>query len=198
MKSRNKDAKNEFGPLFSRLYSLFSAILPSSRRFYSTIVDDMEIDAESRILDVGCGSGNLMALISKHVPSAKIFGVDPSEGMISAARKRTGRLRRGGSISLEIGNCSNIPFPGSFNLIVSTLSYHHWEDQKSCLDHLASLLDDRGVLYIYERYAGEGRKEKSSKELHSLSFTEAETMQISSLKREIKIIGQIIAVKFRN
>lgn len=189
--------RSEFGPLFSKLYSVFSSILPSSRRFYSLIVEDIGVVPEGRILDVGCGTGNLITLLAEKNPSARIYGIDPSPGMIGAAVKRTGKHAMKDAVSVGIGDCLSVPFQGPFDLIVSSSSYHHWEDQKSCLSHLAELLSSTGVLSIYERYSGEDRKNLTSKETHSLSHREAETMNLDSCDRDIRVIGQVICVRFR-
>ncbi len=192
----NRKSKAEFGPVFSKLYSIFSSILPSSRKFYEMIAEDVGSYDGSKILDVGCGPGNLISAIARRSPGARLFGTDPSPGMVRAAKKRTSKISGRHEINIMEGDCLNVPFSEKFNIIVTSSSYHHWDAKEECLQNLFGMLEPSGTLTIYERYSGESHRPKSSGETHSLSYREAETLSIGSARKKIRVIGPLIAVRF--
>lgn len=84
-----------------------------------------EIKPGDKVLDVGCGTGNL-AIAAKKIAGDKgeIFGIDPSSEMIEFASKKA--LKEKIDISFQIGAIENIPFPdNSFDVVLSTLMIHH-------------------------------------------------------------------------
>lgn len=187
--------ETSFGPLVSRIYSFFSSILPSSRKFYEFIARDLDLHRDHRILDVGCGSGNLIATISKLHPSIRIFGIDPSVDMIRRAKKRVGKLTHSDGISLSEGTCNHVPYEGYFNVIVTSSSYHHWKNQLECLEYLSEKLETGGFIAIYESYSGD-KQTRHSSFTHSLSREEAESLNVKDCTRFIEIRDKVISVRF--
>jgi len=74
----------------------------------------------SSILDVGCGTGALLALLKR--PRVKLAGADISSKMVAEARKRLGT-----SADVRVADSEKLPWKaGSFDLVVTTDSLHHW------------------------------------------------------------------------
>ena len=57
-----------------------------------------------RVLDVGCGTGTLAAALAERA-QAKVWGVDPSEAMLSVARSKAPR-----GVGFKIGRAEDLPF----------------------------------------------------------------------------------------
>lgn len=96
------------------------------------------------ILDVGCGTGRLLHKARGIFPDARLVGVDASLGMIEAAR-------RAGADDIEflVGEAESLVFgDASFDVVVSTLSFHHWHDQREGLRQVDRVLRPRGVLVL--------------------------------------------------
>jgi len=76
-------------------------------------------DSSSRILDLGCGPGNLTTSLTGNL----VVGVDLSEAMLQQARAR---LASNSAITIVKGNAESIPFPdGHFNRIVCSEVLEH-------------------------------------------------------------------------
>jgi ubiquinone/menaquinone biosynthesis C-methylase UbiE len=97
------------------------------------------------VLDVGCGTGALLRLIPGVFPGARRAGIDPSAGMIRAADAAGADL---------VPACAEwIPFPDrSFDLVLSTLSLHHWVVCDQALREIARVLTFGGVVVIADRF----------------------------------------------
>ncbi|MCL5101822.1 MAG: class I SAM-dependent methyltransferase [Candidatus Marsarchaeota archaeon] len=166
-----KNPKDEnFGPVTSRLYSLFSRTFPSMKQFYSFISNDVSKRDFKAMLDIGCGPGILDIEIAKSFPEREIFGIDPSATMVKIA---SSKAQKNGlkNIHFEIGMNTNIPFDTKFDLIISTLSFHHWAVKRQALEYISKYLSDKGSLVIYEFLKPEKGMAISGN--HSLSVAEA-------------------------
>jgi ubiquinone/menaquinone biosynthesis C-methylase UbiE len=98
-----------------------------------------------RALDVGCGTGGMLVEFSIRLPTAVHVGVDPSQGMAD---------RLGGRAEVVRAGAEALPFPdGTFDLIVCTLSLHHWHNPQRGLDEIARVLNADGI-FVLADFAG--------------------------------------------
>ena len=101
------------------------------------------LPVSAAVLDVGCGTGRLLDRLGSARPGWSLFGVDRSTGMTSAAR----RLRP--SLPVVQGTAEALPYEeGSFDAVVTTLSFHHWADKPSALAEVFRVLRPGGVLAL--------------------------------------------------
>jgi ubiquinone/menaquinone biosynthesis C-methylase UbiE len=77
----------------------------------------LEVPAPERALDIGTGHGDVALLVAREFPSARVRGVDLSEGMIRRASERVG-LDPEGRIAFRVGDAADLPWEdGSFDLV---------------------------------------------------------------------------------
>jgi tRNA (cmo5U34)-methyltransferase len=73
------------------------------------------------ILDLGTGTGETLARVLPLHPSARVIGVDESEGMLAVARGALAEY----DVTLSVADLLD-PLPaGPFDLVVSALAVHH-------------------------------------------------------------------------
>jgi len=95
------------------------------------------------VLDVGCGTGRFLRAIHERWPDAELMGVDPTPGMVETARQLTSDAR------FEVGFAEALPLPdASVDVVVSTLSFHHWSDQAAGLREVARVLRPKGSFFL--------------------------------------------------
>lgn len=89
-----------------------------------------------RILELGCGTGELSLKVLQRYPSASIVAVDYSPRMLDFACAKiesAGYAARWTGIELDFGEWANTPnFSGlgdKFNAAISSLAIHHLEDE---------------------------------------------------------------------
>ncbi len=94
-----------------------------------------------RVLDLGCGAGQLSAdLVDR---GASVTGIDVSPAMIELARTRLGDRAR-----FEVGDLDDpLPFEAaSFDLVVASLVLHYLEDWASVLGEVRRVLRPAGTM----------------------------------------------------
>jgi tRNA (cmo5U34)-methyltransferase len=107
----------------------------------------------SRILDLGTGDGRLLALLLADRPEMRGVGLDFSEVMLTAARKR---FAGDGRIEIVDHDLSKpLPALGRFDAIVSSMAIHHLEHprKRSLYAEVLDLLEPGGVFANFEHVA---------------------------------------------
>jgi ubiquinone/menaquinone biosynthesis C-methylase UbiE len=120
------------------------------RRFLRTIA----IPPDSRILDLGCGSGGLLLYLQKkaHI-RRRMEGVDASPTMVAWARREMRRQRIGGLINIRLASGTDLPYPRSqFDVVFSTYVIKHLSDDELnlMLDEVGRVLRPGGSFCIWE------------------------------------------------
>lgn len=97
-----------------------------------------------RILEVGCGTGSLTALLTARYPHTKILAVDIAPSMIEQARKRLGAPEQ---VTWETSDVQHLEIePGSLSLITSSSALHWVQPLQPALEKLAGGLKPNGKL----------------------------------------------------
>jgi ubiquinone/menaquinone biosynthesis C-methylase UbiE len=98
------------------------------------------------VLDLGCGTGQLLRRAVVTFPDAELVGVDASSGMIQAAQSAVPPRK---NVRFLQAFAEALPLPdGSFDLAVTTASFHHWADQSRGLAEVHRVLRSGGVFVL--------------------------------------------------
>ena len=105
-----------------------------------------------RVLDVGCGAGQLAAEIAERVGSAGwVEGIDVSEEMLAAARARWAGQDFGSWVRFSQADAARLPFPdGSFDRAISHQVYEYVEPIDAALRELRRVLRAGGHAVIVD------------------------------------------------
>jgi SAM-dependent methyltransferase len=109
-------------------------------RVHSAVLDlAASFPPPASVLDVGCGTGRLLRAAAARWPGAQLIGVDPAQGMVDGARQLTP------GATIHRGLAESLPLPNaSVELVVSTMSSHHWRDQAAGVREIARVLRPGG------------------------------------------------------
>ncbi len=106
-----------------------------------------------RVLDLGTGDGRLLALLQVDRPEMRGVGLDYSELMLDAARKRFGGDERIDVVAHDLAE--PLPTLGRFDAVVSSMAIHHLdhERKRSLYGEVFDLLIPGGVFANFEHVA---------------------------------------------
>ena len=123
-----------------------------TRRLYQRVIGDIApVLSEGKVLDAGTGPGTLARDIARSLPRLQVYGIDLSEDMIRLAREHAKREQLEERVHFDSGNIAHMPYPDqSFDLVVSTISMHHWYEIEQPLRDLYRVLRPGGRLWIYD------------------------------------------------
>lgn len=93
------------------------------------IIEMAKIKAGDKVLDVGCGSGNLTLTAKKYVgESGSVYGIDAAPEMIEVARKKA--TQSGYQATFDVGLIERLPYSeATFDVVISRLVIHHLPDE---------------------------------------------------------------------
>src|SRR5262249_60382066 len=108
--------------------------------------------ARARVLEVGCGPGRLAIRLARQ-HGLDVTGLDLDPAMIQRARANAAHPGNGDQRwpSFLVGDVAALAFPDrSFDLVVSTLSMHHWADPAAGLAEIGRVLRPGGRALIWD------------------------------------------------
>lgn len=131
-----------FGAVASRIYGFFTRNSRTAR----SVVDHAGLEPGDRVLDVGCGAGSGVAHAAERTRVSSVAAVDPSPTFAAMVRRRVPEA------DVRVAGAEDLPFDdGSFTVIWSVASMHHWDDRDRGLADLVRTLAPGGRLLIAER-----------------------------------------------
>jgi 2-polyprenyl-3-methyl-5-hydroxy-6-metoxy-1,4-benzoquinol methylase len=125
----------------------------SKMRFRGFLKRLRESNVKGRYLEVGAGSGILATMIAENDRDVSITALDISSDMVSVAGEYIEKKGLQSQILPITGNIEDedyIRTLGTFDFIYSTFSLHHWSNPVAVINNLMQLLNDQGILMIYD------------------------------------------------
>jgi SAM-dependent methyltransferase len=122
--------------------------------FFGPIAADIAAAAPdgARVLEVGCGPGHLSIRLARQ-HGLDVTGLDLDPAMIERARANADRSEDGDERwpSFLVGDVAALPFPDeSFDLVVSTMSMHHWADPTAGMAEIDRVLRPGASALIWD------------------------------------------------
>lgn len=104
----------------------------------------ISVQPTDRVLDIGCGTGELLSRLAARYPKARLSGLDPVAEMLAVAR---GKLSD--DVDLRVGWANELPWPdNSFDLVVSCNMFHYITHPVSAVREMERVLRPGGRIVI--------------------------------------------------
>ncbi len=115
------------------------------------VLDRLALAGDETVLDAGCGSGHVSALILERLPQGRLIGVDASPSMIASAREALGQDPR---VELVTRDLLELELDAAVDAIFSSAVFHWILDHRRLFERLHAALRPGGRLEF--QCGGEG------------------------------------------
>jgi trans-aconitate methyltransferase len=136
---------NVWAPFYNKIWGFQQFSLRPTRSFVHKYMAEAGIQP-TRILDIGCGVGELAQELALQWPEASVLGVDYSDGMIARAKKDF----TAPNLAYIHGSLEDIPEGQQFDLIVSTHSFPYFPDKLKAAEMMRQLLVPGGRIFVIQ------------------------------------------------
>jgi ubiquinone/menaquinone biosynthesis C-methylase UbiE len=164
------------------------------RRLYARVAADVAaagLADGGRVLDVGTGPGQVPLRIADARPRLQLDGLDLSADMIERARHNATVGGVADRMSFTVGDVAALPYPdAAFDLVVSTMSQHHWPDADAGLRELRRVLRPAGQVWIYDLRIALRRAEAAARAAFPGHVVCRETVRTGRLP--LRFIGRLV------
>jgi len=108
-------------------------------------IDLMNIPADARILDVGCGSGWATRLMAEKARKGHVIGIDISDEMVRLAHESSVSFS---NVEFQIASAEKLPFDdGQFTYAFSMESLYYYADIPAALNEIRRVLSRGGLFF---------------------------------------------------
>jgi ubiquinone/menaquinone biosynthesis C-methylase UbiE len=151
------------------------------------LIERGEVSSSSRVLEVGCGTGNYLIAL-REATGCAATGIDPSEAMLATAKSRSD------AIAWAIGPGEAIPLPdGSVDLLYNVDVIHHVGDRSAFFREAMRVLTQGGRICTATDSAEDiaRRRPLSSHFPETVAVELARYPAIASLRAEMSAAGLV-------
>lgn len=110
----------------------------------------IDLKPKAKLLEIGCGGGQLLALLAAQSPSARLTGIDRSRSKVESAQSRFEGAQGTRRIHVQhqtlIEAATHVEHP--YDVVVAVNVNAFWVDPVKALPALRRLVDPRGCVYL--------------------------------------------------
>ncbi|MBN1490159.1 MAG: methyltransferase domain-containing protein [Phycisphaerae bacterium] len=127
---------------------------PSYLAFIEEIVRWRGLDGEPfELLDIGCGTGTLAAMLMASSLPVRVVGLDYAESMAVVASRKAAGAHAADRARFTRADSEHLPFAdGSFDVVTCSNSFHHYPHQQLCVNEMRRVLRPGGRLMLIDGF----------------------------------------------
>lgn len=119
------------------------------RKNYKLIIEKINLNKNYSLLDVGCGTGEILNIIAEKYKKVNLYGIDISPKMIKIAKTKSHAKK----INYICGDSEKLPYDdNSFDIVITSESFHHYPNPQKVLNEFKRVIKKNGKLILCDMY----------------------------------------------
>ncbi|MBK3496446.1 class I SAM-dependent methyltransferase [Viridibacillus sp. YIM B01967] len=141
-----EQAKNPSGIIGSLMLRIMNSAHTGMNKW---ALANIKMKHEAVILDIGCGGGKTIQLLSKMNTYGKIYGIDYSEQAVKDSIRANQQDIVAGKVNIRQASVTDIPFPDhTFDIITAFQTHYFWADLENGVKEVFRVLKQDGKFLI--------------------------------------------------
>lgn len=120
-------------------------------RVHRRLLEQAALRPGQRVLEIGCGTGNLLLAAKRAQRGAVVVGLDPDLSALARAQRKA--RRRGLAVQLDRGYADELPYAdGSVDVVLSSFMLHHVaaDEREPAMREVLRVLRPGGALHLVD------------------------------------------------
>jgi ubiquinone/menaquinone biosynthesis C-methylase UbiE len=133
-------------PLYDPLNRLLGV-----RQIRRRLLDQAGLQPGQHVLEIGCGTGDLLLAAKRTQPAAAVVGLDPDLAALARAHRKA--RRRGLAVQLDRGYADELPYADdSVDVVLSSFMLHHVpaDVRETAMREVRRILAPGGALHLVD------------------------------------------------
>ena len=127
---------------YNEISQVYDDVRQADIELINSFLQEIEVEKETRVLDIGCGTGNYTDSLQK-ITQGEVYGVEPSKGMLGKAKAKQSK------VVFKQGNAADLPFEDEiFDFVYMTDVIHHVPEIWAMFAEINRVLKEKGRVCI--------------------------------------------------
>jgi ubiquinone/menaquinone biosynthesis C-methylase UbiE len=129
--------------IMGRLFDIANA------RLNDFALEVLDLDSGDNVLEIGFGRGTLLGRIAEAIPRGMVVGIDFSEDMVDAARKKNKQYIKSGLVQVNQTDLQNLQYPeGTFDKVFTGNTIYFWPKPEKDIEKIKQVMKQGATLVI--------------------------------------------------
>jgi len=151
-----KDVKNHFEEEAEEYDGLILKLIPNYKEMIDSLIRSIPFESSKpiKVLDLGCGTGNITKEVKKRYPQAHVTCVDLAENMIEIAQYKLAEYE---DIEYHVADLRDFQYgEDNYDLIISSLAMHHLQTDEEKIVIYQKIYDalTNGGVFLTHQWRG--------------------------------------------
>lgn len=138
--------------ILTPIYDILCSILGLGKNYRERVIKTLQLQrSDVKVLDAGCGTGNIAIEFKQANPRIELHAVDADNEILTIAKERAKKLNL--DINFRQSFLQKLPYKDKFfDIVYSSLVFHHLntKSKNKAMKEICRVLKKKGKFYLFD------------------------------------------------